>query len=159
MRPDQPFDQERDLKRKRKEKESQIQKVEEAAKRLKNSTSIHVLAFYLNISSFSLSPSLSSSFPLSFFPELKKKKREEESDKPDTFTEKLAAHLVKNLQVPPLLPPTHPHPHPLLLLVLILLFLLLSQRSKYAMFIFVTKTIKPTRSLRLQLASLSLASN
>ena len=55
MRPDQPFDQERDLKRKRKEKESQIQKVEEAAKRLKNSTSIHVLAFYLNISSFSLS--------------------------------------------------------------------------------------------------------
>lgn len=55
MRPDQPFDQERDLKRKRKEKESQIQKVEEAAKRLKNSTSIHVLAFYLNISSLSLS--------------------------------------------------------------------------------------------------------
>lgn len=106
MRPDQPFDQERDLKRKRKEKESQIQKVEEAAKRLKNSTSIHVLAFYLNISSFSLSPSFSSSFPLSFSPELKKKKHEEESDKPDTFTEKLAAHLVKNLQVPPLLPPT-----------------------------------------------------
>ena len=38
----QPYNEERDLKRRRKEKEAQIEKVEEAAKRLKNSKNIYI---------------------------------------------------------------------------------------------------------------------
>ena len=86
---DRPYNEAREIKKNKNEKEKQIAKIEEAAKKLKQSKFLF--------------PVSSSVVPFWQFIEEKEKRRgskkDKDPEKPDTFTEKLAAHLVKNLQV------------------------------------------------------------
>ena len=86
---DRPYDEERHVKMNKLEKEKAIAKIEEAAKKMKQSTyyiirDIIIIIYYVTEAK----------------ERAKGKGREEKDpDKPDTFTEKLAAHLMKNLTV------------------------------------------------------------